>query len=82
MELLKENWIRLAYGAASIGIVWAAYHFRVEVLADKDTFDRSCGPCRLALRPTSCPSGSWGLRRIFRTPSDPTIETNVSPNAF
>ncbi|ANH69577.1 hypothetical protein [Mitsuaria sp. 7] len=40
MELLKENWIRLAYGAASVGIVWAAYHFRVEVLSDKDTFDR------------------------------------------
>jgi len=40
MELLKENWIRLAYGAASVGIVWAAYHFRIEVLSDKDTFDR------------------------------------------
>jgi hypothetical protein len=40
MELLKENWIRLAYGAASMGIVWAAYHFRVEVLSDKDSFDR------------------------------------------
>lgn len=40
MDLLKENWIRLAYGAASICIVWAAYGFRVEVLSDRDTFDR------------------------------------------
>lgn len=40
MELLKENWIRLSYCAASVGIVWAAYHFRVDVLSDKDTFDR------------------------------------------
>ncbi|MDH0862909.1 hypothetical protein [Mitsuaria sp. GD03876] len=40
MELLKENWIRLAYGAVSICIAWAAYSFRVEVLSDKDTFDR------------------------------------------
>lgn len=40
MELLKENWIRIAYGAISVCIAWAAYHFRLEVLSDKDTFDR------------------------------------------
>jgi|GEM_PF-4022190 len=40
MDLLRENWIRFVYGLASVCIVAAAYHYRVEVLSDKDSFDR------------------------------------------
>jgi len=40
MELLKENWIRLAYGSISACIVWIAYRFHMEVLADREAFDR------------------------------------------
>lgn len=40
MELLKENWIRIAYAAVSACIVWVAYRYHAEVLADMDTFNR------------------------------------------
>lgn len=40
MDLLKENWIRLAYGSISACIVWIAYQFHMEVLADREAFDR------------------------------------------